>query len=176
MRFRAFPLLLATLFLVSACGILPADLQHELLPSQTQYKTAEAAYSVLVERHVDKPTPQQLIPGALDGVTNYLKNAQIDAAPTVDRPSLTGSVWSDFAKLAASLDAVVTRYPTADKTLMERAAVDGMARAMNECHTDYPDPNPAKGLNQRPAPVTGIGVTIFQPDPGEPIEVIDVIT
>jgi len=175
MRPRALPLLLVVAFLASACGLLPADLQHELLPSQTQYKTAEAAYSVLIERHVDKPTPQQLIPGALDGVAKYLKDAQIDAAPTVDRPALTGSVWSDFAKFTGSLDAVVQRYPTADKALMERAAVDGMARAMNECHTYYLDPNRAKGFNQRPAPVTGIGVTIFQPDPNQPIEVIDVI-
>lgn len=175
MRIRAIPLLLAVAFVASGCGLLPADLQHELLPSQTQYKTAEAAYSVLIERHVDKPTPQQLIPGALDGVTKYLKDAQIDAAPTVDRPSLTGSVWSDFAKLAASLDAAIQRYPTADKALLERAAVDGMARAMNECHTYYLDPNRAKGFNQRPAPVSGIGVTIFQPEPNQPIEVIDVI-
>ena len=175
MRPRALPLLLAVAFVASACGLLPADLQHELLPSQTQYKTAEAAYSVLVERHVDKPTPQQLIPGALDGVTKYLTDAKIDAAPTVDRPVLTGSVWSDFAKFAGSLDAVVERYPTADKTLMERAAVDGMARAMNECHTYYLNPDRAKGFNQRPAPTSGIGVTIFQPEPGQPIEVIDVI-
>jgi carboxyl-terminal processing protease len=175
MRFRALPLVLAAAFVASACGLLPADLQHELLPSQTQYKTAEAAFSVLVERHVDKPTSQQLIPGALDGITKYLKDAQIDAAPTVDRPALTGSVWSDFAKLTASLDAAAVRYPIADKTLMERAAVDGMARAMNECHTYYLDPNRAKGFNQRPAPVSGIGVTIFQPEPGQPIEVIDVI-
>lgn len=175
MRPRALPLLLVVALVSSACGLLPADLQHELLPSQTQYKTAEAAYSVLVERHVDKPTPQQLIPGALDGVTKYLTDAKIDAAPTVDRPVLTGSVWSDFAKFAGSLDAVVQRYPTADKTLMERAAVDGMARAMNECHTYYLNPDRAKGFNQRPAPVSGIGVTIFQPEPGQPIEVIDVI-
>lgn len=175
MRPRALPLLLTVAFVASACGLLPADLQHELLPSQTQYKTAEAAYSVLVERHVDKPTPQQLIPGALDGVAKYLTDAKIDAAPTVDRPVLTGSVWSDFAKFAGSLDAAVQRYPTADKTLMERAAVDGMARAMNECHTYYLNPDRAKGFNQRPAPVSGIGVTIFQPEPGQPIEVIDVI-
>jgi carboxyl-terminal processing protease len=172
---RSLPLLLAVALVASACGLLPADLQHELLPSQTQYKTAEAAYSVLVERHVDKPTPQQLIPGALDGVTKYLTDAKVDAAPTVDRPVLTGSVWSDFAKFAASLDAVVERYPTADKTLMERAAVDGMARAMNECHTYYLNPDRAKGFNQRPAPTSGIGVTIFQPEPGQPIEVIEVI-
>src|SRR6266511_6467231 len=106
MRFRAFPLLLAGIFLASACNLLPADLQHELLPSQTQYKTAEAAYSVLIERHVDKPTPQQLIPGALDGVTKYLQDSKINGNPQVDRPTLTGSIWSDFAKLAASLDAV----------------------------------------------------------------------
>jgi carboxyl-terminal processing protease len=171
---RTLPLLLVVV-LASSCGLLPADLQHELLPSQTQYKTAEAAYSVLVERHVDKPTPQQLIPGALDGVTKYLKDSQIDPSPTVDRPDLTGSVWSDFAKLAASLDGVVARYPTADRTLLERAAVDGMARAMNECHTYYLNPDRAKGFNQRPAPVSGIGVTIFQPEPGQPIEVIGVI-
>jgi carboxyl-terminal processing protease len=174
MRLRTLPLLLAVAFVASACGLLPADLQHELLPSQTQYKTAEAAYSVLVERHVDKPTPQLLIPGALDGVTKYLTDAKIDPAPTVDRPVLTGSVWSDFAKLAASLDAVVQRYPTTDKTLMERAAVDGMARAMNECHTYYLNPDRAKGFNQRPAPVSGIGVQIFQPEPNQPIEVVDV--
>ncbi len=175
MRPRALPLLLAVAFVASACGLLPADLQHELLPSQTQYKTAEAAYSVLVERHVDKPTPEQLIPGALDGVAKYLTDSKIDAAPTVDRPALTGSVWSDFAKFAASLDAVAQRYPAADRTLMERAAVDGMARAMNECHTYYLNPDRAKGFNQRPAPVSGIGVTISQPEPGQPIEVIDVI-
>jgi len=174
MRPRALPLLFVVAFLASSCGLLPADLQHELLPSQTQYKTAEAAYSVLIERHVDKPTPQQLLPGALDGVTKYLKDAQIDAAPTVDRPTLTGSVWSDFAKFTGSLDAVVQRYPTADKTQVERAAVDGMARAMNECHTYYLTPERAKGFNQRPAAVTGIGVQIFQPDPNQPIEVIDI--
>jgi len=174
MRSRAIPLLLAAAFVASSCGLLPADLQHELLPSQTQYKTAEAAYSVLIERHVDKPTPQQIIPGALDSVAKYLKDAQIDANPTVDRPALTGSVWSDFSKLTTSLDAVVQRYPSTDRTLMERAAVDGMARAMNECHTYYLTPERAKGFNQRPAPVTGIGVQIFQPDPNQPIEVIDV--
>jgi carboxyl-terminal processing protease len=175
MRLRVIPLLIVVAVVASGCGLLPADLQHELLPSQTQYKTAEAAYSVLVERHVDRPTPEQLIPGALDGVTKYLTDSKIDAAPTVDRPTLTGSVWSDFAKLAASLDGVVARYPAVDKTLMERAAVDGMARAMNECHTYYLNPDRAKGFNQRPAPVSGIGVTIFQPEPGQPIEVIDVI-
>src|SRR6266511_128490 len=175
MRPRALPLLLVVVFVASAFGLLPADIQHELLPSQTQYKTAEAAYSVLIERHVDKPTPQQLIPGALDGVTKYLQDSKINGNPQVDRTTLTGSIWSDFAKLAASLDAVLQRYPTADKTLVERAAVDGMARAMNECHTYYLNPERAKRFNQRPAPVSGIGVTIFQPEPNEPIEVIDVI-
>ncbi len=175
MRPRTIPLILAAAVVAAACGLLPAELQHELLPSQTQYKTAESAYAVLVERHVDKPTPQRLIPGALDGVTKYLRDSKTSDNPQVDRPALTGSVWSDFAKLAASLDAVLQRYPAADRTLVERAAVDGMARALNECHTYYLNPDRAKGFNQRPAPVSGIGVTIFQPDPGQPIEVIDVI-
>ncbi len=174
MRFRVLLMLFAALFVSSACGILPADLQHELLPSQSQYRTAEAAFAALVERHVDKPSSKTLIPGALDGVTKYLTDSKIAPNPAVDRPELTGSVWSDFAKLTSSLDKVVAQFPNADRTLVERAAVDGMARSMNECHTYYLDPNRAKGFNQRPAAVTGIGVQIFQPDPNQPIEVIDV--
>lgn len=175
MPLRRLPLLAVVLVVASACSILPAELQRELLPSQTQYKTAEAAYSVLIERHVDKPTSTTLIPGAIDGVAGYLKSANIDPSPAIDRPDLTGSTWSDFAKLSATLDAVVKRYPSADPTLIERAAVDGMARVLNECHTYYLDPERAATFNRPPAPVTGIGVTINKPDTASPIEVIDVI-
>jgi len=157
------------------CSILPPELAHELLPSQTQYTTASAAFQIIIDKHVDKPTSKTLIPGALDGVVAYLKANNIDANPTVDRPDLTGSEWSDFAKLSASLDAVLARYPAAKKDLLERAAVDGMARSLNECHTYYLDPDRAKTFNRPPAPVSGIGVTINQSDPNTPIEVIDVI-
>ena len=174
MRLRALPLLFAALFVASACTILPADLQHELLPSQTQYKTAEAAYAVLVERHVDKPSSKQLIPGAFDGVQTYLHD-KIAPNATFDRPDLTGSTWSDFAKFSNTLDKVVAQFTTADRTLLERAAVDGMAKSMNECHTYYLDPDRAKGFNRRPDPVSGIGTTIYQPQPSDPVEVIDVI-
>src|SRR6266571_6074134 len=156
------------------CSILPPELAHELLPSQTEYATASAAYQIIIDKHVDKPTSKTLIPGALDGVVAYLKSSNIDANPVVDRPDLTGSEWSDFAKLSASLDAVLARYPAAKKDLVERAAVDGMARSMNECHTYYLDPDRAKTFNRPPAPVSGIGVTINQTEPNTPVEVIDV--
>lgn len=175
MTLRRTPLVFVLAFVVSACSILPPELAQDLLPSQSQYKTAEAAYSYLIERHVDKPTSTTLVPGALTGVENYLKTAKIDAAPVVDRPQLTGSEWSDFAKLTAAMDAVLAHYSGAKKELLERAAVDGMARSMNECHTYYLDPDRAKTFNRPPAPVSGIGVTINQPDPNSPIEVIDVI-
>ena len=174
-RLRALPLLLLLAFVTGACTILPAELQRELLPSQTQYKTAEAAYAVLIERHVDKPSSKQLVNGALDGVVSYLQKEKIADQPVVDRPDFTGSVWSDFAKLSTSMDAAFRRYPDAKRDLAERAAVDGMARSMNECHTYYLDPDRAKRFNQRPAPVSGIGVTINQPTPNEPVQVIDVI-
>lgn len=175
MPLRRLTLLFVVTLIAAGCSILPADLQHELLPSQTQYATASAAFQIIIDKHVDKPTSKQLIPGALDGVVSYLKAQNIDANPVVDRPDLTGSQWSDFAKLSASLDAVLTRYPAAKKDLVERAAVDGMARSMNECHTYYLDPDRAKTFNKPPAPVSGIGVTINQSDPNTPIEVIDVI-
>jgi carboxyl-terminal processing protease len=175
MPLRRLTLLFAFTLVAFGCSILPAELQHELLPSQTQYATASAAYQIIIDKHVDKPTSKQLIPGALDGAVAYLKKESIDANPVVDRPDLTGSQWSDFAKLSASLDAVLQRYPAAKKDLLERAAVDGMARSMNECHTYYLDPDRAKGFNTPPAAVSGIGVTISQPNPNSPIEVIDVI-
>ena len=168
-------LVLAFTLVAVACSILPPELQRELLPSQTQYTTASAAFQIIIDKHVDKPSSKQLIPGALDGVVAYLKRDNIDPNPMVDRPLLTGSEWSDFAKLSASLDAVLQRYPAAKKELLERAAVDGMARSMNECHTYYLDPDRAKTFNKPPAPVSGIGVTINQPDQNSPIEVIDVI-
>lgn len=170
-----FPLVVAVAAFAVACSILPADLQHDLLPAQTDYKTAEAAYQILIDKEVDKPTSTTLIPGAIDGVKTYLKTEKIADTPVVETPQLTGNEWSDFSKLSASLDAVVARYPTAKKDLVERAAVDGMARVMNDCHTYYLDPERAKTFNRPPAPVSGIGVTISQPDPNSPIEVIDVI-
>ncbi|MEK7863979.1 MAG: PDZ domain-containing protein, partial [Chloroflexota bacterium] len=172
---RRLSLVVALAVLAASCSILPPEVQRELLPSQTSYKTVEAAYQLLIDRHVDRPTSTTLIPGALDGVTTYLKAQNIDPNPVVDRPDLTGSQWSDFARLATSLDAVVAKYPAAKKDLLERAAVDGMARSMNECHTYYLDPERAKTFNRPPAPVTGIGVVINKPDQDSPIEVIQVI-
>ncbi len=174
MRRLRLPLVVVLMVVSSACSILPPEVARDLLPSQTQYKTAEAAFSVLIERHVARPTSTTLIPGALDNVLAYLK-ANVDQNATIDRPQLTGNEWSDFGKLTSTLDAVVKRYPSADRTLVERAAVEGMAKVMNECHTYYLDPDRAKTFNKPPAPVSGIGVTINKPDQNSPIEVIDVI-
>src|SRR5258706_7233303 len=175
MTLRRLPLAIVFAVVAVGCSILPPELAHELLPSQTQYATASAAFQIIIDKHVDKPTSKTLIPGALDGVVAYLKSSGIDANPVVDRPEVPGSEWSDFAKLSASMDVVLARTPSAKKDLLERAAVDGMARSMNECHTYYLDPDRAKTFNRPPAPVSGIGVTINQSDPNTPIEVIDVI-
>ena len=163
-------------FVAAACSLVPAELQRELLPSNTAYKTAEAAFQVLIERHVDKPTSKTLISGALDSVVTEAKRegAPESALPTAAL-NLTGSTWSDFAKFSDRLDAITAATPNADKTLLERAAVDGMARSMNECHTYYLDPDRAKRFNQPQPPVSGIGVTISKPTPDSPIEVVNVI-
>src|SRR5437868_8875464 len=174
MRLRTLIPLLA--ILLSACSLVPAELQRELLPSNTSYKTAEAAYQVLIERHVDKPTSQTLLTGALDGVVTEAKK---EGATEGGLPSaglnLTGSTWSDFSKFSDRLDAIVAATPNADKVQLERASVDGMAKSMNECHTYYLDPTRAKNFNQPQPPVSGIGVTINKPAADQPIEVINVI-
>jgi carboxyl-terminal processing protease len=172
-RLRTFLPLIA--FAVAACSLVPAELQRELLPSNTAYKTAEAAYQVLIERHVDKPTSQMLLTGALAGVVTEAKKAgATDGTLPSAGLNLTGSTWSDFAKFSDRLDAITAATPSANKTLLERAAVDGMAKSMNECHTYYMDPDRAKGFNKPQPPVSGIGVTIRKPA-NAPIEIVKVI-
>jgi carboxyl-terminal processing protease len=163
-------------FILAACSLVPAELQRELLPSNTPYKTAEAAYQVLIERHVDKPTSKTLLTGALDGaVSEAKKEGATDASLPSSPLDLTGSTWSDFARFSDRLDAILAGTPNGNKTLLERAAVDGMAKSMNECHTYYLDPDRAKRFNQPQPPVSGIGVTINKPAPDAPVEVIRVI-
>src|SRR5437879_10368232 len=161
--------------LFAACSLVPAELQRERLPSNTSHQTAEAAYQVLSERHVDKPTSTTLITGALDGaVTEAKKEGATDSVLPSSSLNLTGSTWSDFSKFSDRLDAIVAATPKADKTLLERAAVDGMAKSMNECHTYYLDPSRAKNFNQPQPPVSGIGVQINKPATDQPIEVVRV--
>ena len=173
-RLRTFLPLVA--LIAAACSLVPAELQRELLPSNTSYKTAEAAYQLLIERHVDKPTSQTLLAGAMTGVVAEAKKegASDGTLPSSDL-NLTGSTWSDFAKFSDRLDAIVAATPNADKTLIERASVDGMAKSMNECHTYYLDPTRARNFNQPQPPVSGIGVTINKPSADAPIEVVRVI-
>jgi carboxyl-terminal processing protease len=162
-------------FVAAACSLVPAELQRELLPSNTLYKTAEAAYQVLIERHVDKPTSKLLLGGALDGaVAEAKKEGATDNGLPATPLNLTGSTWSDFAKFSDRLDAIVAATPGADKAKLERAAVDGMAKSMDECHTYYLDPTRAKSFNQPQPPVSGIGVQINKPAVDAPIEVVRV--
>jgi carboxyl-terminal processing protease len=162
-------------FVVAACSLVPAELQRELLPSNTAYRTAEGAFQVLIERHVDKPSSKTLLAGALEAVVMEAKKqgASDDSLPSAAL-NLTGSTWSDFAKFSDRLGAIAAATPNADKTKLERAAVDGMARSMNECHTYYLDPDRAKRFNQPQPPVSGIGVQISKPSQDDPIEVVRV--
>src|SRR5437879_10709359 len=141
--------------LFAACSLVPAELQRELLPSNTSYKTAEAAYQVLIERHVDKPTSTTLITGALDGaVTEAKKEGATDSVLPSSSLNLTGSTWSDFSKFSDRLDAIAAAPPNAAQTLPARAAVDGMAKSMNECRTYYRDPTREKNIKQPQPPAS----------------------
>src|SRR5207245_9212763 len=162
-------------FIAAACSLVPAELQRELLPSNTLYKTAEAAYQVLIERHVDKPTSKTLLGGALDGAVSEAKKEGASDSGLPSAPlNLTGSTWSDFAKFSDRLDAIAAATPRADKTKLERAAVDGMAKSMNECHTYYLDTARAKSFNQLQPPVKGTDVEINKPTVDAPIKVVRV--
>ena len=168
-RFRPVLLLVAAL-MVSSC----AAVQELPLPrAQTNFATAEAAFNILIERHVDKPGSPQLLNAALDAVQTLLVKMG-DPSQTVTKPAFTGNPQSDFAKFASTLNDVIAANPKEDPKLVEQQATDGMARSMNECHTYYLDPSRAKGFNAPPAEYSGIGATITSPGPNELVEVAQV--
>jgi carboxyl-terminal processing protease len=165
-RFRPAFLLVA-LLVVSSC----AAVQELPIPrAQTNFATAEAAFNILIERHVDKPTSTQLLNAALDAVQTLLEK-MADPSQTVTKPSFTNSPQSDFAKFASTLNDVLAANPKEDPKLVEQQATDGMARSMNECHTYYLDPTRAKGFNAPPSEYSGIGASITSPGPNELVEI-----
>jgi carboxyl-terminal processing protease len=155
-RLRAVPLLLLIALLVAACTVV-VDAPGPRSPST--FKTAEAAFHILIERHVDKPGSPQLLNGALDAAIAQLTKDGV-SDPVMTRPELTGNTESDFAKFSTALDGLLQRYPSEKPEALERAATDGMAKSMNECHTYYLDPDRAKGFNQLPAEYSGIGAQL----------------
>jgi len=168
-RFRPALILVAAL-LVSSC----AAVQELPIPrAQTNFATAEAAFNILIERHVDKPTSTQLLNAALDAVQTLLVKMG-DPSQTLTKPAFTGSPQSDFAKFASTLNDVLAANPKEDAKLVEQQATDGMARSMNECHTYYLDPSRAKGFNAPPQEYSGIGASITSPGPNDLVEIAQV--
>jgi len=153
---------------IGACQIVPPDVVKQIVPERTEYKTLEAAYHVLLERHVDKPGSEVLLTGAISGAQAYLKKPAdqkgAGCSTVIDKPTLTGSTESDLVKTGEAFDKAAAECTTANKVQLERAATDGMAKSMNECHTYYLDPDRAKSFNQPPQPYSGIGATIIAAD------------
>ena len=169
-RFRP-ALLLALALVVSSCSAIQNELP--IPAATTTFATAEAAFNILIERHVDKPGSPQLLNAALDAVQTLLEK-MADPSPTVTKPAFTGNPQSDFAKFAATLTDVLKANPKEDPKLVEEQATDGMARSMNECHTYYLDPTRAKGFNAPPQEYSGIGATITSPGPNDLVEIAQV--
>jgi carboxyl-terminal processing protease len=165
LRILAVPLLALA---IGACQVVPPDVVKQIVPERTEYKTLEAAYHVLLERHVDKPGSELLLTGAIAGAQTYLKKPADQkgaaCATVIDKPAFTGSTESDLVKTGEAFDKAAAECTTATKVQLERAATDGMAKAMNECHTYYLDPDRAKSFNQPPQPYSGIGATILAAD------------
>jgi carboxyl-terminal processing protease len=160
------PLLLVAAF-VSACTIV---VDTPATRSTSAFKTAEAAFHILIERHVDKPGSPQLLNAALDSAVAQLKKDGV-GDPVLNRPEFTGSTESDFAKFSTALDGLLQQYPAETAVTLERAATDGMAKSMNECHTYYLDPERAKGFNQPPVEYSGIGAQLSANGPNDVPEI-----
>jgi carboxyl-terminal processing protease len=172
-RFRPVIILLAALLVASSCAAIQEGLPQSTPRASTSFATAEAAFNILIEKHVDKPSSSQLLNAAIDAVEKLLVKMN-DPSQVVPKPSFTNSPQSDFAKFAAALNEVIAANPKEDPKLVEDQATDGMARSMNECHTYFLDAKRAKSFNAPPQEYSGIGATINAPTPNEFVEIAQV--
>ena len=165
MRLSPLRALLVPLFVLSACTI-SLPVQSTPTPPVTSYATVEAALRVLVERHVDKPSSKLLLEGAATDVVTFLKKQGTPGPADIAPPTFTGKPDDDLRAFSGYLDQVLERTPATARSELERQAVNGMAKATNECHTYYLDPDRAKNFNspQRER-YSGIGARIQQPAP-----------
>ncbi len=147
-RFRPALILIAAVLVVSSCTAVQEKLPSAVRTS-TNFTTAEAAFNILIETHVDKPTSSQLLNAAIDAVVTLLVKLN-DPSPQMAKPAFTNSPQSDFAKFAAALNDVLAANPKEDPKLVEDQATDGMARSMNECHTYFLDAKRAQTFNAPP--------------------------
>src|SRR5260221_13692480 len=115
LRFRPLLLVVVAALVASSC----ASVQELPIPrAQTNFATAEAAFNILIERHVDKPGSAQLLNAALDSVQALLVKLN-DPSQTVTKPTFTGSPQSDFAKFASTLNDVLAANPKENAKLVE---------------------------------------------------------
>src|SRR4030081_200595 len=112
-------LLVVFALVVSSCSAVQEQIP---IPSATtNFATAEAAFNILIERHVDKPGSPQLLNAAADAVQALLVKMG-DPSPTVTKPTFTRSPPSDFAKFAATLTDVLAATPKEAPKLVEEQA------------------------------------------------------
>lgn len=159
--------LLALSLVLSACTLAsPAATPTPTATSATAYATVEQAYRVLLEQHVDKPSSKTLLDGAAAQVQELVaRPAQASPAPSPSpaTPAFSGDSNRDLAQFAVYLDQMRAQAPTLQQVDLERAAIHGMTRALNECHTYYLDPERARNFQAAPSRYGGIGALIAQP-------------
>src|SRR5437899_2128256 len=107
-RFRPVIFLVVAL-LVSSCAAIQQEIQSSPRP-QMNFATAEAAFNILIERHVDKPSSSELLNAAVDAVVTLLVKLN-DPSPQMAKPTFTNNPASDFAKFAAALNDVLAANP-----------------------------------------------------------------
>ncbi len=126
------------------------------------YPAAETAFRTLLERHVEKPSSKTVLMGA---VIELKRAVPALAATSRDDPNLTGDADKDYAAFKSYLDRAVAQG-SKSATELERTAVVGMAKSLDDCHTYYVDPERAKNfLPAEGERYSGIGATVQNPRP-----------
>jgi carboxyl-terminal processing protease len=123
------------------------------------------AYDLLIDRFVLAPTPADVLNGGLDGADAHLKSKGVETS-LGDRPAFDGNREGDWRRFvdryAQIVDAGGAKI-SGDE--LDRAVVDGMARAMDEGHVYYIPPEifqllQAQLLNRNR--YAGIGIMVNQ--------------
>ena len=116
------------------------------------------AYDWLLDYHIDEPQPSPLLDAAWREVAAEARRLGADAAGL--EPELDGDRASDWEAFRASFVALVEKAAPEAAPQLRYAALSGMARSLNDCHTFFLPPARSDALNDLRLGRGSVGVGI----------------
>ncbi len=118
----------------------------------------KSAFGSIVDFHIDFPPAAPLLESAWREASAEARRDGVD--PTGLAPALVGDRDEAWAAFEASYVALVARAPAAQSASIRFAAIGGMTRSLNDCHTFFLPPPRSEALLELRTGSGSVGVGI----------------